>query len=223
MVPIDNTTPDSFTPALGQPWLTPVYDLAIAAVTRERVWRGLLVRQIDATPGDRILDVGCGTGTLAMMIARGAPKAALLGIDPDSVVLQRARKKTAAAGVPIRFVQGFLTEEALAEVAPLTKITSSLVLHQVPREEKRRILSLMHGALGMRGELHIADYGEQRTPLSRFLFQRTVQSLDGFENTQPNADGILPVLMREVGFGRVEEPHRIATPTGSISIYRCTR
>jgi hypothetical protein len=48
-----------------------------------------------------------------------------------------------------------------------------------------------------------------------------VQNLDGFENTQPNADGILPVLMREAGFARVEELHCIGTPTGSISIYRC--
>lgn len=222
MAPIDKTTPDSFTPALGQPWLTPLYDLAIAALTRERVWRKLLVRQINAAPGDRVLDVGCGTGTLATMIARAAPKAAIFGIDPDPVVLQTARKKAAAAGASIRFAQGFLTEEALAEMAPLTKITSSLVLHQVPREEKRRILALMRNALGVGGELHLADYGEQRTSLSRFLFRRTVQSLDGFANTQPNADGILPVFMREVGFSRVEEPHCVATPTGSISIYRCT-
>ncbi|MEQ1863952.1 MAG: class I SAM-dependent methyltransferase [Micropepsaceae bacterium] len=217
----DSPTPDSFTPALGQPWLTPLYDLAIAALTRESVWRKLLVRQINATPGDRILDVGCGTGSLAAMIARVAPNAAIFGIDPDPAVLEQARKKAAAAGVSVQFVQGFLSEAALSGLTPLTKITSSLVFHQVPLGEKRRILDLMRGALAKGGELHVADYGEQRTPLSRWLFRRTVQSLDGFENTQPNADGILPVLMREVGFSRVEELHCIGAPTGSISLYRC--
>lgn len=221
MTEIGKATPDKFTPALGQDWLTPLYDIAIAMLTREQRWRGLLVRQINAAPGDRILDVGCGTGTLAAMIARAAPKAVIFGIDPDPAVLERARNKAAAVGVTIRFLRGFLTEDALAELRPLTKVTSSLVLHQVPLAEKKRILALMRAALGAGGELHIADYGQQRSPLSRWLFRRTVQSLDGFENTQPNADGILPVLMREVGFPRVEELHSIGTPTGSISIYRC--
>ena len=69
--------------------------------------------------------------------------------------------------------------------------------------------------------MHLADYGRQKTRLSRWLFRRTVQSLDGLENTQPNADGVLPVLMKDAGFGRVEELSCIGTPTGSISIYRC--
>lgn len=220
--PKQEKTPASFTPALGQHWLTPVYDLAVTALTRERVWRKLLVRQINAQAGDRILDVGCGTGTLATMISRAAPKAAIFGIDPDPVVLERAREKAAAAGVvSVRFLQGFLSEETLAELTPLTKITSSLVFHQVPFGEKRRILDLMRRALGKGGELHVADYGEQRTSLSRWLFRRTVQIFDGVGDTQPNADGILPVLMREVGFARVEELHCVGTPTGSISIYRC--
>jgi ubiquinone/menaquinone biosynthesis C-methylase UbiE len=217
----DKITPESFTPALGQHWLTPVYDLVIATLTRERVWRNLLVRQINAQAGDRILDVGCGTGTLATMIARAAPKAAIFGIDPDPVVLERARKKATAACVSVRFIQGFLCEATLAGWTPLTKITSSLVFHQVPLEEKRRILDFMRGALGKGGELHVADYGEQRTSLSRWLFRHTVQIFDGVEDTQPNADGILPALMRELGFTRVEELHCVGTPTGSISLYRC--
>lgn len=216
-----NPTPVSFTPALGQRWLTPAYDTAIAALTREGRWRRLLVDQIAPAPADRILDVGCGTGTLTIRLARAASKAAIFGLDPDAEVLERARRKVSAAGVSVRFVQGFLTEETLAVVAPLTKITSSLVLHQVPLGEKKRMLGLMRTALRDGGELHLADYGLQRTRLSRWLFRHTVQSLDGIEDTQPNADGILPTLMKDAGFARVEEQSCIGTPTGSISIYRC--
>jgi hypothetical protein len=48
----------------------------------------------------------------------------------------------------------------------------------------------------------------------------TVQMLDGVGDTQPNADGVLPEIMKEVGFATVEEVAIIRTMTGSISLYR---
>lgn len=68
------------------------------------------------------------------------------------------------------------------------------------------------------GELHLADYGLQSGRLMRMLFRATVQRLDGVADTQPNADGVLPALMREAGL-RLERERIIATPTGSISIF----
>ncbi|GAB3355939.1 hypothetical protein [Lysobacter tyrosinilyticus] len=47
-----------------------------------------------------------------------------------------------------------------------------------------------------------------------------VQWVDGFEDTQPNADGVMPALMRDAGFVDAEETDVFATVTGSISIYR---
>lgn len=212
---------DTFTPALGQHWLTPLYDVAIRTLTRESVWRRALASQVAPREGDRILDVGCGTGTFLTLIANQAPKVRLFGIDPDPEVLARARLKAAKAGASIEFVQSFLSEDVVTRLGPLTKVVSSLVLHQVPLAEKLRILLLMRRALAAGGEAHIADYGAQTTLLMRWLFRRTVQSLDGRENTQPNADGVLPGLMREAGFRQVEERVKIPTPTGSISIYWC--
>ncbi|MCY1250212.1 hypothetical protein D3C72_2293450 [compost metagenome] len=55
--------------------------------------------------------------------------------------------------------------------------------------------------------------------MMRALF-KLVQYVDGFEDTQPNAEGILPELMRDAGFIHVEETNVFATATGSISIYR---
>ena len=80
----------------------------------------------------------------------------------------------------------------------------------------------MFAALPAGGELHIADYGLQRTRLMRAAFS-IVQRVDGYEDTQPNADGVLPILMQEAGFARVEETRVIPTVTGSISLYRAIR
>jgi hypothetical protein len=68
----------------------------------------------------------------------------------------------------------------------------------------------------------MADYGEQKSPLMRLAF-RQVQALDGFQNTQPNADGVLPALMLEAGFANVRETAVIPTPTGAISLYAAVR
>ncbi len=56
----------------------------------------------------------------------------------------------------------------------------------------------------------------------RMLF-RQIQWLDGYEFTEPNARGCMPEILAGAGFDAVEEAKVIATPTGSISIYRAQR
>lgn len=210
--------PTSFTPALGVRVLTPLYDAAIALMTRENVWRSALVEAIALQRGERLLDVGCGTGSLAIRLTSSVPGANVHGIDPDGQVLLRARSKAAAAGAMIEFHEGFLTGEFVDGMEPFDVMTSSLVFHQIPFDGKREILSMMCRALKPAGRLVIADYSLQRTPLMRRLFRATVQSLDGVDDTQPNADGRLPELVNEAGFDGVQEARVIPTATGSISI-----
>ena len=210
-----------FTPAAGRAEWTPFYDFAIALLTRERRWRGALLRQTAPALGDRIMDVGCGTGTFAVMLKKAAPHAYVAGLDPDPEVLVRARAKAAKAIAEVVFREGF-ARNADAEPASFTKVVSSLVFHQVPMEEKRAGLSAMWRSLAPGGSLHVADYGLQRTSLMRAAF-RPVQRLDGFDNTEPNARGVLPELMRDVGFVAVLETEVIATLTGSISLYQALK
>lgn len=214
----------TFTPAAGHQWLTPFYDFGVAALTREHRWRSALIAQVRPGAGDVIVDVGCGTGSLLVRLGQAAPSARLMGIDPDPAVLARARKKVAVAGLSVELHIGFARQAAeLLERWRPTKVLSSLVFHQVPMEEKVAALAAMYAALGAGGEVHIADYGLQRTPLMRALFRAIIQNLDGRVNTEPNARGVLPDLMREAGFRSVEETLVIPTPSGSLSLYRGVR
>lgn len=212
-----------FTPALGYSWLTPIYDLAVAVLTRENVWRRRLVRQIRPAHDDRVVDIGCGTGSLAVLIKQQAPGATVVGVDPDPAVLQRAKSKARAGKVEVVWRAGFLTADLVREIAPVTKVVSSLVLHQTPLEEKQLILDRAFELLEPGGELHIADYGQQHSGMMRFLFRQTVQRLDGIEDTQSNADGVLPDLISKAGFIDIVESDVIPTLTGSISIYKAKR
>ncbi len=209
-----------YVPAAPQLW---PYDFLVALLTRESRWRRALLIQIDPKAEDSIADIGCGTGTLLALISQTARPAVLIGIDPDQAILERARRKVAKVGAQVDFRVGYARDAAaLLDRRRINKIVSSLVLHQVPVPEKRAGLAAMRAALVPGGELHVADYGLQRTVLMRKLF-RIVGAGDGYENTEPNAQGVLPELMKEVGFRRVEETAIIPTPTGSISLYRAER
>ncbi|MBI5938926.1 MAG: class I SAM-dependent methyltransferase, partial [Caulobacterales bacterium] len=180
--------------------------------------------QIQPSPDDVIIDLGCGTGSLIVRLAAAEPKARLIGLDPDPAVLDRARAKFDRTGARAELIQGFGRDAGrLLEGRGVTKVVSSLVFHQVPLAEKSAALNAAYSVLASGGALHIADYGFQRTALMRGLFRGTVQRLDGVKDTQPQADGILPDLIRQAGFIDVAETQVIPTPTGSISLFRATR
>src|SRR5947209_4218666 len=209
-----------FVPAAPQLW---TYDVLSFLLTRARHWRPALLKQVAPAHGDVIADVGCGTGTQLRLLARACPSATLIGIDPDDAIRRRARAKLAGVGTSVELLAGYARDSAdLLRGRGVTKVLSSLMFHQVPLEEKRSALSAIYAALVAGGSLHVADYGLQRTPKMRSRF-RMVQKGDGFDNTEPNARGILPDLMADVGFRAVEETHVFETLSGSISIYRAVR
>jgi len=215
-------TETAFTPALGRFAPVRFYD-AVAALMRERLWRSLLVGYAAPRPHDVIVDVGCGTGSLALLLRRVQPEARIVGVDPDPGVLALAQRKAGDAGAALEWRVGLGDAlEPLVGAGSADLVVSSLVLHQCPLAMKRAVLASMLTVLRPGGRLVIADYGQQRTRAMRLAF-RLVQLADGFEHTQPNADGVLPTLMSEAGFAGVREVEVVPTITGSISIYVARR
>ena len=212
-----------FVPALGKSGSLDRYDAAIALMTREKRWRSDLLRFAEPRPGERIVDIGCGTGTFAIALKQAAPESIVLAVDPDPAVLEIARAKAEVADAEIRWFEAMGDElDGIDALRQCDKIVSSLVLHQCPMAVKEAIAAQMFRLLKPGGTLFIADYGEQRSLLMRMLF-RQIQLLDGFEYTEPNAKGCVPEILADAGFQAVEEVRIIPTPTGSISIYRARR
>jgi ubiquinone/menaquinone biosynthesis C-methylase UbiE len=212
-----------FVPALGKSGSLDRYDAAIALMTREKRWRSDLLRFAEPRPGDRIVDIGCGTGTFAIALKQAARESIVLAVDPDPAVLEIARAKAEVADAEIQWFEAMGDElDSIDALQQCDKIVSSLVLHQCPMDVKEAIAAQMFRLLKPGGTLFIADYGEQRSLLMRMLF-RQIQLLDGFEYTEPNAKGCVPEILTAAGFEAVEEIKVIPTPTGSISIYRAKR
>lgn len=216
------TGKQAFTPALGRAEFTWAYDLAIRYLTRERLWRSALLKQVAPQNDETILDVGCGTGTFAIMLKQKAPKAQIGGLDPDPEALARAANKAAAKDIDVEWRQGFARDFANNPTI-FDKAVSSLMFHQMPMAEKRIGLQAMFDALRPGGELHIADYAYQPDKNMRLLFRWTVQRIDGVEDTQPNADGALEEMLAELAGKKVMPVRVIRTLTGAISLFRLTK
>lgn len=90
-----------FVPALGKSGSLDRYDAAIALMTREKRWRSDLLRFAEPRPGERIVDIGCGTGTFAIALKQAAPESIVLAVDPDPAVLEIARAKAEVADAEI--------------------------------------------------------------------------------------------------------------------------
>lgn len=209
----------SFTPALGRAELTASYDHVIAVMTREKKWRSRLLQSIAPQPHELIVDIGCGTGTFAIMVAVTVPHARIIAVDPDPAVLALASKKAATSQANIEFVEALGGDRINGlPYGQADKVVTSLVLHQCPMDAKRALLDNAHALLGLDGTLFVADYGVQHSLLMQMLFNQ-VRSLDGYENTRANKDGLIPVLMEEAGFANVKEHWQIQTPTGSITLW----
>src|SRR3546814_15732674 len=112
--------------------------------------------------------------------------------------------------------------DGIAALQGCDKIVSSLVFHQCPMEIKQAIAAQMHRLLRPGGQLFIADYGEQRSPLRRMLF-RQIQWLDGVEYTDPTARGCMQDTLAAAGLAAVEEAKDTATPPGSFVLHVAAR
>ena len=212
---------DKYIPALRYDWLTPLYDPLIRWTLREFTFKRGLLKQAGIERGYQVLDLGCGTGTLALLIKSYHPKADVFGFDADPKVLEVARAKAAKAGLNIRLDHGMAFELPYPD-ASFDRVISSLLFHHLTRGNKERTLKEIFRVLRRGGELHVADWGKAQNKLMRtaFLF---VQMLDGFETTADNVSGLLPELFRAAGFEGIQEPTRYMTIVGTLSLYRARK
>lgn len=214
--PRARATPSSagYLPATGRIGLTGVYDPIMRATMRERTFRSRLVSQTLAGAPRRVLDLGTGTGSLAVALTQADSALRVTGLDADPEALARAQVKDPQGRVD------WICGQALELPFPSSSfdaITCSLMLHHLHSTAKLAALRECQRVLVGGGYLHLADWGRASDPLMWLAFW-AIRLLDGFARTREHAAGALPKLIRSAGFVDVRGVTRLRTCWGTLQL-----
>jgi len=209
---------NNYIPALRYEWLTGFYDTVMDKMMRETTFKQALVRQAWVVKGHRVLDLGCGTATLTLLIKQAHPEAEVTGLDGDPKALEIARNKVAKSGLKITLEEGMAFKLPYPDNS-FDRVFSGLLFHHLTREDKVRTLKEVYRVLVPGGELHVADWGKASNTLMRLAFL-LVQLLDGFKTTTDNVNGLLPDFFSQAGLQDAQQTARYATMFGTMALHK---
>ncbi|HET7344202.1 MAG TPA: methyltransferase domain-containing protein [Methylomirabilota bacterium] len=203
-------------PAAGRDWLLPFYDLFAKRFGFD-AYRRALVEPAGVRAGQRVLDIGCGTGSLVVLLARAHPGVEVVGLDPDLKALARAERKARKARVNVRLDQGFAQQLPYAP-ATFDHVFSSFMLHHLQPEQKLQALREVRRVLKLGGRVHVVDFGGAGAPPGGVL----ARVLHIAQHTADNFRGRIVALMTEAGLAGATEVGHAPTLFGPIAWYRAT-
>jgi len=187
-----------YLPAAGKDWALPFYDPLVKLLGADSA-RLELLEQANLRAGDRVLDIGCGTGTLVALIKLQYPAVEVVGIDPDPKALARAAKKIKKAGVAVELDQGFADDLPYADES-FDRVVSSFMFHHLEAGNRENTLREVRRVLRPGGSLHLLDFagmeGHGHRGIGAHLHSRRMKD---------NSDNKILKLMTQAGFPESEK------------------
>lgn len=212
--------------AAGSDRLAPFYDLMVRLGMREQRIRRRVVARAALGPGQRLLDIGSGTGTLAILARRRHPRATIIGLDGDPTILAIARRKAARAGVAVQFDEGMAYALPYAD-GSFDAVTSMLMLHHLSHDQQARTLAEARRVLRPGGRLVVADLAPPHN--RRMALTRRAAGLlmrlhgGGTAHAAGHAVENLQGKLTALGWQRVSRPAYVMTLAGTLALVSAVR
>ena len=205
-------TERSYLPAMGKRWLLPLYDPLLRLLGADKTkWR--LIEQAEIKSGFRVLDIGCGTGSLAVLIKKSHPEVEVIGVDPDPAALSISKRKANRAGLSIEFDRGFSDHLSYPD-ASFDRVFSSFMFHHLEPNERAATLREIGRVLKAGGSLHLLDFAPRDGKSRRH--HRSPHEESRFE-------GRVTDLMSEAGLVDAKEVAKGKIFFGPIAYYSAER
>lgn len=173
------------------------YDLITGILFRgrERRFRQSLINLVGLSPGEHVLDIGCGTGTLALLAKEvTGPEGVVVGLDADPKILQVARQKQEKRGLDVYFEQGLIQNLPFTD-NHFNVVFSTLMMHHLPDDIKQQGLAEIRRVLMPDGRLLIVDFSFHMPSLAALFHGHR----DDEDRSQT-----MSALVREAGFSQVQ-------------------
>jgi ubiquinone/menaquinone biosynthesis C-methylase UbiE len=207
----------TYLPAAGYHWSLALYDPLVKLLGGDAA-RAMLLEQAAVRSSHRVLDIGCGTGSLLVLLKRTHPDIEVVGLDPDPRALARARRKAQRSALSLQLDQGFADELPYPDDA-FDRVFSSFMFHHLADADKVTTLPEVRRVLKPGGRLHLMDFVKADSDSARRGILRWLHS--GPRLKDNSAERILS-LMREAG---LSDPRRVAGRTmllGDIAYYQAS-
>jgi ubiquinone/menaquinone biosynthesis C-methylase UbiE len=205
-----------YLPAAQHDALLPTYDLLSRVLGLPKAHRALIA-QAELADGQRVLEIGSGTGSLTLRAKRSRPGAELIGVDPDPLALSRANRKLRGES-GIRFDHGYAQKLPYAD-QEFDRVLSSLMLHHLDSDGKAAAAAEVFRVLRPGGRLHLVDADAEVTEhdgrLARFFARQ--------RHAHAHFGDSIPQLLGAAGFDHAEVGVRHHPFVGRLVFYRATR
>lgn len=185
-------------------WLAPYYNTVCRVAGINAGFRERTIATAELRHGERVLDIGCGTGVLTRLAADTVGREGeATGIDAAADMIRIARQEAREVGSTARF------ELAAVERLPFSDraydvVFLSFVIHCLPTDVKRIGLSEVWRVLKANGRLVVVDLDRPRNAILRALLWPFTRSLFFGDHLR----GRLPEFLKEAGFSSISEAGR---------------